>query len=88
MVFSDCDGWQTDENGEAFFKMLPGSSVTIPYSLFAEDRRNLGFTFETDIEFFGYGNERSSVVESATSRRGISVTFLNAKSGWKQQKIT
>ncbi len=86
--FSGSDGWLTDSDGAALLRLLPGASVTIPYQLFASDRREGGATVEVEMATHNCRDYESVVLSCLSGGRGFRIASQFAEIKSEQSELS
>ena len=86
--FSGADGWLTDTDGSYKLRILPGGEMTIPYQLFASDRRDSGVTVEVEMSTHNVRNYDSVVLSCLSGGRGFKVASQYAQMSSEQSSIS
>ncbi len=86
--FSRADGWLEDETGSTVLRLLPGSSMTIPYALFAADKRDNGTTIEVEMSTHNVRDYDSIVMSCLSGGRGFQIASQYAKLKSEQSEIS
>lgn len=77
--FSGADGWLVDADGAAILRLLPGSSMTIPFQLFAADARDLGATVEVEMATHNVRDYDTVVMSCLSGGRGFKIASQYAQ---------
>ena len=85
---SGSDGWLTDSGGAALLRLLPGASVTIPYQLFASDRREGGATVEVEMATHNCRDYESVVLSCLSGGRGFRIASQFAEIKSEQSELS
>ena len=86
--FSGADGWLTDSVGSPMLRILPGGEMTIPYQLFAADRRDSGLTVEVEMSTNNVRDYDSVVLSCLSGGRGFKVASQYAQLSSEQSSIS
>jgi len=86
--FSDADGWLTDADGAAMFRLLPGGQMTIPFHLFATDCRDTGATVEVEMATHNVRDYDSVVMSCLSGNRGFMIASQYAELHSEQSSIS
>ena len=68
------DGWQLDEDGVTVMRVSGGGRITIPYQMFATDKRGTGFTFELEFGTRAVRNYDATIFSCKSGGRGIEMS--------------
>ena len=85
--FSGADGWIDDETGTTALRLLPGGRMTIPYALFATDKRDNGVTVEVEMATHNVRDYDSIVISCLSGGRGFQIASQYAKLKSEQSEI-
>ena len=86
--FSGADGWLADNDGSSKLRILPGGEMTIPYQLFASDRRDSGLTVEVEMATNNVRDYDSVVLSCLSGGRGFKVASQYAQLSSEQSSIS
>ena len=87
VAFSGADGWLTDEKGSAMLRLLPGSEMTLPFTLFAADCRDNGATVEVEMSTNNVRDYDSVVMSCLSNGRGFKIASQYAQLNSEQSEI-
>ena len=85
--FSTADGWIDDADGCTVLRLLPGGSMTIPYHVFATDKRDNGVTIEVEMATHNVRDYDSIVMSCLSGGRGFQIASQYAKLKSEQSEI-
>lgn len=88
VTFSGSDGWLTDAEGASMLRLLPGSEVTIPFSMFATDHRTNGATVEVEMSTNNVRDYDSVVMSCLSGGRGFKIASQYAQLNSEQTEIS
>lgn len=77
--FAGSDGWLTDADGSPMLRLLPGSEMSLPFSLFAVDRRDSGATIEVEMATNNVRDYDSVVMSCLSGGRGFKIASQYAQ---------
>lgn len=86
--FTSADGWQTDEDGAYVMRLLPGSSVEIPFQPFATDARSNGYTIECEIATHNVRDYDTVVLSCLSKERGFKIASQYAEITSEQSSVS
>lgn len=86
--FSAADGWLTDGDGASVLRLLPGSSMTIPYYLFQNDARTSGVTVEVEMATHNVRDYDSIVMSCMSGNRGFKIASQYAEIASEQSSVS
>lgn len=86
--FSAADGWLTDSDGASVLRLLPGSSMTIPYYLFQNDARTSGVTVEVEMATHNVRDYDSIVMSCMSGNRGFKIASQYAEIASEQSSVS
>lgn len=86
--FSGADGWLTDDSGAPMLRILPNGQMTIPFQLFASDRRDTGVTVEIEMATHNVRDYDSVVLSCLSGERGFKVASQYASLASEQSSIS
>lgn len=86
--FSAADGWLTDSDGASVLRLLPGSSMTIPYYLFQNDARASGVTVEVEMATHNVRDYDSIVMSCLSGNRGFKIASQYAEIASEQSSVS
>ena len=86
--FSGADGWLDDADGNTVLRLLPGSTMTIPFHLFATDKRNNGVTVEVEMATHNVRDYDSVVMSCLSAGRGFKIASQYAQMNSEQSEIS
>lgn len=86
--FSAADGWLTDSDGASVLRLLPGSSMTIPYYLFQNDARASGVTVEVEMATHNVRDYDSIVMSCMSGNRGFKIASQYAEIASEQSSVS
>lgn len=88
VIFTTADGWQTDSDGCSVLRLLPGSGMSIPFKLFASDRRDSGATIEVEMATHNVRDYDSVVISCLSNGRGFKVASQYAQLNSEASEIS
>ncbi len=88
MGFSAADGWLTDRDGAAVFRLLPGGKLTIPYKIFETDARTAGLTVELEMATHNVRDYDTVVLSCLSGGRGLQVASQYAALSSEQSRLS
>ena len=86
--FAGSDGWLTSADGSPMLRLLPGSQMTIPFSLFNVDRRENGVTVEVEMATHNVRDYDSIVLSCRSGGRGFRVASQYAQINSEQSELS
>lgn len=86
--FAGADGWMNDADGAPFLRLLPGSSMSIPYYLFQNDARTSGVTVEVEMATHNVRDYDSIVMSCMDSNRGFKIASQYAQIHSEQSELS
>ena len=86
--FSGADGWLDDAEGNTVLRLLPGGTMTIPYNLFATDKRDNGMTVEVEMSTQNVRDYDSIVMSCLSGNRGFKIASQYAQLNSEQTEIS
>ena len=86
--FSGADGWLTDGDGAAIFRLLPGGKLTIPYKIFETDARSAGLTVELEMATHNVRDYDTVVLSCLSGGRGLQVASQYAALSSEQSRLS
>ena len=86
--FAGSDGWMTDGEGAAMLRLLPGSEMTLPFKLFANDCRTNGATVEVEMATNNVRDYDSVVMSCLSGGRGFKIASQYAQLNSEQSEIS
>lgn len=86
--FSGADGWLDDENGSTVLRLLPGGTMTIPFTLFSTDKRTNGCTVEVEMATHNVRDYDSIVMSCLSGGRGFLIASQYAQMNSEQSEIS
>ena len=85
--WSTIDGWLTDIDGEAILRLLPQSSMFIPFKPFSSNIINSGYTIEVELATQNVCDYDSIVMSSYENGRGLIIKSQSASLNAEQTSI-
>ena len=85
--FSGADGWLDDAEGNTVLRLLPGGTMTIPFNLFATDKRDNGVTIEVEMATQNVRDYDSIVMSCLSGGRGFKIASQYAQLNSEQTEI-
>ena len=86
--FSGADGWLDDTEGNTVLRLLPGGTMTIPFNLFATDKRDNGVTVEVEMATHNVRDYDSIVMSCLSGGRGFLIASQYAQMNSEQSEIS
>jgi hypothetical protein len=86
--FSGADGWLDDSEGNTILRLLPGGTMTIPFKLFATDKRDNGMTVEVEMATQNVRDYDSIVMSCLSGGRGLQIASQYAQLNSEQTEIS
>lgn len=86
--FSGADGWIDDATGTTVLRLLPGGSMTIPFTLFATDKRDSGVTVEVEMATHNVRDYDSVVMSCLSGNRGFLIASQYSQMNSEQSEIS
>lgn len=88
VTFAGSDGWLTDAEGASMLRLLPGSEMTIPFTMFATDHRTNGATVEVEMATNNVRDYDSVVMSCLSGGRGFKIASQYAQLNSEQSEIS
>lgn len=88
VAFAGSDGWLTDAEGSPMLRLLPGSEMSLPFQLFAVDRRDNGATIEVEMATNNVRDYDSVVMSCLSGGRGFKIASQYAQLNSEQSEIS
>lgn len=82
------DGWLTDAEGQGILRLLPKSSMYIPFLPFSYNIINTGYTIEVEIGTHNVRDYESIIAQSYNNGRGFLIKSQSASLGAEQTSIS
>ena len=86
--FSGADGWIDDAEGCTALRLLPGGTMTVPFTLFATDKRTNGVTVEVEMATHNVRDYDSIVMSCLSGGRGFLIASQYAQMNSEQSEIS
>lgn len=88
VAFAGADGWLTDADGSQMLRLLPGSSMFLPFNLFETDHRDNGVTVEVEMATHNVRDYDSIVMSCLSAGRGFKIASQYAQLNSEQSEIS
>lgn len=88
VAFAGADGWLSDADGSAKLRLLPGSSMFLPFNLFATDHRDNGVTVEVEMSTHNVRDYDSVVMSCLSNGRGFKIASQYAQLNSEQSEVS
>ena len=86
--WADADGWLHDADGVSILRFLPGDAMTIPFTPFATDARDTGYTIEVELSTRDVRDYETVVVSCLSGGRGFQIASQSTKLQSEQTSVS
>ena len=86
--FAGSDGWLSTADGTPMLRLLPGSEMSLPFSLFNVDRRDNGVTVEVEMATHNVRDYDSIVMSCLSNGIGFKIASQYAQFNSEQTQIS